>query len=158
MGTNVVSMLGFVVFAGMVSGMGTTIFAAHSIAVTAEELFYISGYGLRMSTSALVGAAVGEGNQRKFSIYCRLSVSLTVGMMILSGLLLYVCAVPLMGLFTTSSPVRDMGGEHVGSADTVYLPCRACLASGSPGGMVLHDRVQCLQSGAPESAVYDRAV
>ncbi len=116
MGTNVVSMLGFVVFAGMVSGMGTTIFAAHSIAVTAEELFYISGYGLRMSTSAL------------------------------------------MGLFTTSSPVRDMGGEHVGSADTVYLPCRACLASWSPGGMVLHDRVQCLQSGAPESAVYDRAV
>jgi Na+-driven multidrug efflux pump len=33
MGTNVVSMLGFVVFAGMVSGMGTTIFAAHSIDV-----------------------------------------------------------------------------------------------------------------------------
>ena len=36
-----ISCLGYVVFASLVSGMGTTVFAAHSIAVTAEEIFYV---------------------------------------------------------------------------------------------------------------------
>ncbi len=111
MGTSVVSTLGYVVFAGMVSGMGTTIFAAHSIAVTAEEIFYIPGYGLRTATSALVGAAIGEGNERKFKIYCRIAVSLTVSMMFLSGLVLFFTAQPLMSLFTPSQEVIRIGSE-----------------------------------------------
>ena len=44
--SSIASCFGYVVFAGLVSGMGTTIFAAHSIAVTGETIFYISGYGL----------------------------------------------------------------------------------------------------------------
>ncbi len=111
MGTSVVSTLGYVVFAGMVSGMGTTIFAAHSIAVTAEEIFYIPGYGLRTATSALVGAAIGEKNEWKFSAYCRISVALTVGMMFLSGLVLFFIAKPLMSLFTPSAAVVEIGSE-----------------------------------------------
>lgn len=109
MGTSVVSCAGHVVFTGLVSGMGTTVFAAHSIAVTAEELFYIPGYGLRTATTALVGAALGERNQRKLSIYCRLAVALTVGLMFLSGLTLFFVAAPLMGIFTTSRPVIELG-------------------------------------------------
>lgn len=111
MGTSVVSTMGYVMFAGMVSGMGTTIFAAHSIAVTAEEIFYIPGYGLRTATSALVGAAIGEGNHRKFVIYCRISVVLTVSMMFLSGLTLFFVAKPLMSLFTPSGQVIEIGSE-----------------------------------------------
>lgn len=41
LGTTVVSCLGYIVFASMVSGMGTTIFAAHSIAIAAEQIVYI---------------------------------------------------------------------------------------------------------------------
>ncbi len=111
MGTSVISTLGYVVFAGMVSGMGTTIFAAHSIAVTAEEIFYIPGYGLRTATTALVGAAIGEGNERKFRIYCRISVALTVSMMFLSGLTLFFIAQPLMSIFTPSEQVITLGSE-----------------------------------------------
>ena len=61
--TSMVSCLGYVFFAGMVSGMGTTIFAAHSIAVTAETIFYIPISGMRTATSAMVGNALGELNQ-----------------------------------------------------------------------------------------------
>ncbi len=111
MGTSVISTMGYVVFAGMVSGMGTTIFAAHSIAVTAEEIFYIPGYGLRTATSALVGAAIGEGNHRKFSMYCRIAVTLTVAMMFFSGLTLFFTAKPLMSLFTPSERVVEIGSE-----------------------------------------------
>ena len=109
LGTNVTSCLGYVVFASLVTGMGNTIFAAHSIAVTAETLFYIPGYGLRTATSALVGISRGEGDAGKFETISRLSVILTVGMMCISGLVLYFAAHPLMELFTNSGEVADLG-------------------------------------------------
>lgn len=110
-GTNVTSCLGYVVFAGMVSGMGTMVFAAHSIAVTAEELFYIPGYGLRVATASLVGNAIGEGDRKKQSVTEVESIFLTVGLMILSGVLLFFIATPLMRIFTSSGEVAALGAE-----------------------------------------------
>lgn len=109
LGTSMTSCMGYVVFAGLVSGMGTTIFAAHSIAVTAETIFYIPGYGLRTATSALAGAALGEKNQKKLEDTANLSVMLTVGLMCLSGLVLYLTAYPLMRIFTPSETVASLG-------------------------------------------------
>ena len=111
LGTNVASCFGYVVFASLVTGMGNTIFAAHSIAVTAETIFYIPGYGLGMATSTLVGIALGEGNRQKFERICRLSIVLTMGMMVLSGVILYFAAYPLMGLFTPSKQAAQIGSE-----------------------------------------------
>ena len=105
------SCFGYVVFASLVTGMGNTIFAAHSIAVTAETIFYIPGYGLRMATSTLVGISLGEGNRKKFEQVCRLSIVLTIGMMILSGAILYFTAYPLMCLFTPSEQAARIGAE-----------------------------------------------
>lgn len=109
--TNLASCLGYVVFAGLVSGMGTTIFAAHSIAVTAETIFYIPGYGLRTATSTLVGISLGENNRKKLGAVSRLSVALTVGMMFLSGVILYFVSYPLMTLFTPVAEVASLGAE-----------------------------------------------
>ncbi len=111
LGTSVTSCFGYIVFAGMVSGMGTTIFAAHSIAVTAETIFYIPGYGLRTATSALVGAAAGERNAQKLDDLSRISVGLTMVMMCLNGLTLYLVARPLMMIFTTVGQVIELGAE-----------------------------------------------
>lgn len=109
--TNVTSCLGYVVFASLVTSMGTTIFAAHSIAVTAETIFYIPGYGLRTATSTLVGISLGEGNRRKFEHVSMLSVLLTMGIMVLSGVVLYLTAYPLMCLFTNSTVVAQIGAD-----------------------------------------------
>ena len=112
LGTNVVSCMGYVVFAGLVSGsMGTAVFAAHSIAVTAETIFYIPGYGLRTATSALVGAALGERDKRKFDAVCGLSVIITLVMMMINGALLYYVSYPLMSLFTSSAETARLGAE-----------------------------------------------
>ena len=111
LGTSLVSCLGYVFFAGMVSGMGTSIFAAHSIAVTAETVFYIPGYGLRTATSALVGASLGEGNRERFQCISQISVILTVAMMCVSGAVLYFAALPLMQLFTNSAKVAVLGAS-----------------------------------------------
>lgn len=111
MGTGTASCLGYVVFAGMVSGMGTTTFAAHSIAITAEELFYIPGYGLRTATSAMIGHAIGERDPEKLRLTETVSIALTVGAMLMTGTLLFFTAYPLMRIFTSSLPVARLGAE-----------------------------------------------
>lgn len=109
--TNIVSCLGYVFFAGMVSSMGTTIFTAHSIAVTAETIFYIPGYGLRTATSAMIGLSYGERDKDKFKQITKLSVTLTILMMIVSGVVLYFVAYPLMRVFTTSDAAARLGAD-----------------------------------------------
>lgn len=111
LGTSAVSCLGYVVFAGLVSGMGTTIFAAHSIAVTAETIFYVPGYGLRSAVSTLISSARGENDEKKMKQTGWISVWLTVGMMCLSGVILYIGAVPLMSIFTPSARVVSLGAQ-----------------------------------------------
>jgi putative MATE family efflux protein len=109
--TNVASCFGYVVFASLVTGMGNTVFAAHSIAVTAETIFYIPGYGLRTATSTLVGISLGEGNRKKFETVGGLSILLTMGIMLLDGFVLYFAAEPLMSLFSSSGQVVKLGSE-----------------------------------------------
>lgn len=111
LGTSMISCLGYVVFAGLVSDMGTTVFAAHSIAVTAETIFYIPGYGLRTATSALIGASLGERNRQKLLDVSKLSVLLTIGTMCLSGFLLYWIAAPLMAVFSSETAVVELGAD-----------------------------------------------
>lgn len=111
LGTSMVSCFGYVVFAGLVSGMGTTVFAAHSIAVTAETIFYVPGYGLRSAASTLIGNARGEGSKKKLKTVGILSVLLTVTIMCVSGIVLFLGAHLLMGLFTPSQPVVELGAE-----------------------------------------------
>lgn len=111
LGTSMASCMGYVVFAGLVSGMGTTIFAAHSIAVTAETIFYVPGYGLRTATSTLVGISLGENDREKLGRVSKLSTVLTVGMMCVSGLILYFVSYPLMRLFTPVEGVAALGAS-----------------------------------------------
>ena len=108
-GNTVASCFGYVVFAGMVGSMGTTIFAAHSIAVSAEEIFYIPGYGLRTASSTLIGIAAGEKNQKKYDSVRNTSIWLTLLMMALSGTILFLVAEPLMCIFTNSAKVIELG-------------------------------------------------
>ena len=111
MGASAASTGGHVVFTGLVSGMGTFTFAAHALAVTAEELFYIPGYGLRTATSALIGNALGENDEAKLRATERLSILITVGVMVLTGLTLYISAYPLMKLFTIDDGVARLGAR-----------------------------------------------
>lgn len=110
-GTSITSCLGYIVFARVVSGMGTTIFAAHSIAVSAETIFYIAGYGLRSATSTLVGNSLGEKNYVKYRMVSRMSVLVTMVMMCVSGVLLYFISDFLMSLLTNSARVAELGAE-----------------------------------------------
>ena len=107
--TSTASCLGHIVFASLVSSMGTTVFAAHSIALSAETLFYLPGYGLRSATSTLIGISVGEDEHDKFKVIERQSVILTVSMMAFTGLMLFFLAGPMMRIFTPDEEVIRQG-------------------------------------------------
>ena len=111
LGTTVFSCLGYVVFTGMVSGMSTTVFAAHSIAVSAEQIVYIPGYGLRSATGTLIGNSLGEKNHDKFTATKRLSILITVLIMVVNGVLLFIFSLPLMKIFTPSLQVASLGSR-----------------------------------------------
>ena len=55
--------LGHVVFASLVTGLGTVAFAAHSIALTVEQAFYIPGYGMQTASATLAGNAIGAKDE-----------------------------------------------------------------------------------------------
>lgn len=111
LGTGTASCLGYVVFASLVASMGNTVFAAHSIAVTAETFFYISGYGLRTAASAMTGMSLGERDGVKFETVCRLSTAMTLIMMTVSGAVLYLAAQPLMSFFIKSEEAVTLGAQ-----------------------------------------------
>lgn len=109
--TSIASCLGYVLFASMVSSMGTTIFAAHSIAVTAEQMFYIPGYGLRTAASSLVGNALGAGDdKRRFEVE-KQAIIFSVLMMTVTGCILFIASLPLMRIFTPVEQVAEIGAR-----------------------------------------------
>ena len=108
--TRVISCFGYVTFAGTVSGMGTEIFAAHSFATTAETLFYIPGYGMQSATSTLVGYARGKGDYKLYKKVLSLSLYIITAIMLVSGLLLFALAEPVLSIFTSDREVIRLGG------------------------------------------------
>lgn len=109
--TSFTSCMGHIVFAALVSSMGTTVFAAHAIALSAETIFYLPGYGLRGATSTLIGISVGEDNREKFRVVERQSIVLTVLMMTFTGLMLFLFADPIIRIFTLDQEVIRQGSK-----------------------------------------------
>lgn len=100
---------GYTAFTSLVASLGTTTLAAHSIAITAEEMFYIPGFGMQDAGSTLIGNALGEGNQKKTDHLARLLILITVMIMTFTGALLFMFPGFMMGLFTKDAAVIAKG-------------------------------------------------
>ncbi len=107
--TRVASCMGHVVFTSFVSSMATSIYAAHAIAITAEEIFYIPGYGMQSATSTLIGNAIGEGDIKKQKEIKAISVISIFVLMCITGVLLYFGAEFMMRIFTKDEQVVAIG-------------------------------------------------
>ncbi|WP_367924766.1 MATE family efflux transporter [uncultured Ruthenibacterium sp.] len=105
----VVNCLGQVVFTSLVAGLGTLATAAHSIALTAEEAFYVPGYGMQAATSTLSGNALGRRDPRELAGVARASLTLAVGVMSLMALGLFLFPDRIMSLFTPDAEVVRTG-------------------------------------------------
>lgn len=109
--TQIASCSGYVVATSFVSAMATTIYAAHSIAITAETIFYIPGYGMQAATSTLIGNAIGAKDKEKEKCVKRLALLTIFLLMCVTGVALFVGAEFMMSIFTKDVQVIEVGSR-----------------------------------------------
>ena len=100
---------GYVVFASMINALGGTSTAAHTIANTVESAFYIPGWGMQTAAATLSGNAYGAKDPDRLKRLGNTILPLEVGLMILSGSLLFLFAEPLVRLFSRDESVIRLG-------------------------------------------------
>ncbi len=103
--------LGYVAFAAMINALGYVSTTAHTVANTVESLFYIPGYGMQTAAATLAGNAYGANDAGRMKNLARMFIPIEVGLMIISGGLLYAFAPPLVGLFSRDAQVIALGTQ-----------------------------------------------
>lgn len=101
--------LGYVAFAAMINSLGEISTAAHTIANTVESAFYIPGYGMQTAAATLAGNAYGARDPKRMKDLSVMFIPVEILLMILSGGILFLTAPYLMGLFSDSRDVIDLG-------------------------------------------------
>lgn len=101
--------LGYVAFASMINALGDVATAAHTIANTVESAFYIPGYGMQTAAAALAGNALGARDEKRLNSLASTILPLEVGLMIISGSLLFAFAPQLIRIFTSDPEVIHLG-------------------------------------------------
>ena len=96
--------LGYVAFASMINSLGEVATAAHTIANTVESAFYIPGYGMQTAAATLAGNAYGAEDETRMNELAAMFIPIEIGLMILSGGLLFLLAPLLTGIFSGSAP------------------------------------------------------
>ena len=100
---------GYVAFAAMINALGEISTAAHTVANTVESAFYIPGYGMQAAAATLTGNCLGAGDEKKRRGFARLIILLEVGLMLLSGSLLFAFAPAMAGIFSRDPAVIALG-------------------------------------------------
>lgn len=103
--------LGQVFFTSLVTSLGTIAFAAHSIALTAEQAFYIPGYGMQAAAATLAGNAVGERNTGKLHKTAVTIIIMAVAVMTITGGILFLFPKVMMSIFTQNQAVINYGAS-----------------------------------------------
>lgn len=103
--------LGHVTFSSLIARLGVIQFAAHTIAIQAEQAFYIPGYGFQSAAATMVGNAVGEKNIQKIKQTTYMTCTITFLLMLVAGIALFTNAKMLMSLFTPDQRVIEIGAN-----------------------------------------------
>ena len=101
--------LGYVAFASMINALGEVATAAHTIANTVESAFYIPGYGMQTAAATLAGNAWGAKDRQRLKDLSAMFIPIEVLLMVISGGALFLSAPALMGIFSHSEEVIDLG-------------------------------------------------
>lgn len=107
----VAACLGQVVFTALIARLGTVAIAAHSIAITAEQAFYIPGYGMQAAAATLSGHSAGAKDERKLMQYSSTITAIAVLLMGLLSVFLFCFSGPVMRLFTPDQQVIELGAR-----------------------------------------------
>ncbi len=96
-------------FAATVATLGATAFAAHQIALQAESLSYMPGFGFAMAATTLVGQGLGAREPARARADGRLAQWLAVGIMAGMGVIFFLFPAQIIGIFITDPQVIRLG-------------------------------------------------
>lgn len=91
--------------------LGTVAVAANTLAITAESLCYMPGYGVGSAATTLVGQSLGAGKRELAKRYAWLSVALGVGIMSVMGVFMYLFSPYMFAMLTPDEKVRLLGTQ-----------------------------------------------
>lgn len=103
--------LGQVVFTSLIARLGTISVAAHSIAITAEQAFYIPGYGMQAAAATLSGHSAGARDERRLIQYSATITAIAVTLMGTLAVALFCFPASMMRLFTPDADVISLGAQ-----------------------------------------------
>lgn len=102
--------IGFIIFARQVSGLGTTIFAAHQIGLSINGLTWMPGQAFGVASTTLVGQSLGAGEKQKATDFVRMIHRLSMCVAVLMAALFVTCAPYIAMLYTTDMEVVALTG------------------------------------------------
>ena len=107
----VVTSSAYVACTAIVAPLGVAAVAANSLAITAEAVCYMPGYGIEVAATTIVGQAVGAKRRDLARSFARLSTVLGMLVMTASGALMFAFAPHIMAMLTPDAAVRALGAQ-----------------------------------------------
>lgn len=96
---------GQLLYGMIVAGMGTTVLAAHAIALTAESLSFMPGSGFGLAAMTLVGQNLGAEEPKRAEISVAEAGKTAMYSMGIMGIIFFLWAEPIIKLFTADPAV-----------------------------------------------------
>jgi len=100
---------GMMSYARVVSALGTAAYAAHQVAVNAESLSYMPGFGFAVAATTLVGQGLGAKDKRRAERDGFVAFYVAAAIMSLMGVIFFASAGPIIGFFTSDPEVIALG-------------------------------------------------
>ncbi len=113
----------------IIAPLGMVAVAANSLAVTAESLCYMPGYGIGRAATTVIGQSLGAGNHALAKRFASVSNILGVSVMTVMAVLMYIFAPNLFSLLSSSHEVRELGADIlriVAFAEPLYAASIVC--------------------------------
>lgn len=93
----------------IVAPLGTFAIAANSLAVTAESICYMPGYGIGEAATTLVGQSIGAERRELTWRFSKITLALGMGIMTFMGIVMFFAAPYMMAIMTPVEEVRHLG-------------------------------------------------
>lgn len=95
----------------IVAPLGTAAIAANAFGITAESLCYMPGYGVSDAATTIVGQSVGASRHDLARSFGKITILIGMVVMTIMGLVMWLAAPLMMGIFTPDATVRTLGVE-----------------------------------------------
>lgn len=93
----------------IVSPLGTVAVAANALAISAESICYMPGFGIASAATTLVGQSLGAKKVAQAKQFAYVSVFVGIGLMSFMGVLMYIGAPYLFQMLSSETKVRTLG-------------------------------------------------